>query len=139
MTKTYLIHAWCVRPFIACLDPVEAATPEEAIAAARHRPDALLDSAEECNAQYPWDEFAAYDESGSELLRVLDAEARVRNAAPAMRDALEYVAQTLGGFKPDSLTQLGLDVAMEKIENALAIADSNGPEALAPVADDNQD
>ncbi len=139
MTNTYLIHAWCVRPFIASVDEVEAATPEEAIVAARSGAYALLDSAEECNGLYPWEEFAAYDERGKELLRVLDADARVRIAAPAMRKALEYVAQTLAAFKPDSLCQLGLDVALEKAEAALAIADSNGSEASAPVADDYQD
>ena len=89
MTKTYLIHAWCLRPFIAYIDPVEAATPEEAIAIARRQPEKLLDAAEECNGDYPWDEFAAYDESGQEVLRVLDPEARLREAAPALAEALE--------------------------------------------------
>src|SRR5690348_7200412 len=32
MANTYLIHAWCDRPFITYLDEVEAATPKEAIA-----------------------------------------------------------------------------------------------------------
>jgi len=26
--KTYLIHAWCVRPFISYVDEVGAATPD---------------------------------------------------------------------------------------------------------------
>jgi hypothetical protein len=55
MANTYLIHAWCVRPFIAYLDEIEAATPEEAIAIARRQPEKLLDAAEECNAEQPWD------------------------------------------------------------------------------------
>ena len=75
MTKTYLIHAWCVRPFISYLDPVAAGTPEEAIARPRRQQAQLLDAAEACNGAYPWDEFAAYDESGRELLHVLDDEA----------------------------------------------------------------
>jgi hypothetical protein len=89
MTNRYLIHAWCVRPFIAYLDPVEAATPEEAIALARRQPATLLDAAEECNPAYLWDEFAAHDESGREVLHVLDAEARLRQAAPALLAALQ--------------------------------------------------
>ena len=101
MTKTYLIHAWCVRPFIAYLNPVEAATPEEAIAIARLQPEKLLDAAEECNGQYPWDEFAAYDDHGNELLHVLDAEARLREAAPtllaALKDLLGDLPSVQGG------------------------------------------
>ena len=139
MTNTYLIHAWCVRPFIAYLDPVEAETPEKAIALARQRPQKLLDMAEECNGQYPWDEFAAYDEQGNEMLRVLDPVACLREAAPAMRDTLLYVAQELAGFKPDYLRQIGLDVALEQVEKALAIADSTVTEATAPAAEDDHD
>ena len=100
MTTTYLIHAWCMRPFIAYLDPVEAATPEEAIAIARGHPKRLIDTAEECNGQYPWDEFAAYGENGNELLHVLDDAARLRDAAPRMWETLLYVAQMLADFKP---------------------------------------
>jgi len=141
MTNTYLIHAWCVRPFIAYLDPVEAATPEEAIAIARQQKAVLLDAAEECNyhvSEYPWDEFAAYNEHGKELLRVLDDAARLRNAAPVMRDTLLYVAQELAAFKPDFLRNLGLDVALEQVEKALAIADNTVTEASAAVAEDDQ-
>jgi hypothetical protein len=88
MTNNYLIHAWCARPFIAYLDEVEADTPEEAIAVARQRHDELIDTAEECNGQYPWDEFAVYDESGNELLHLLDEPARLRDAAPELLEAL---------------------------------------------------
>lgn len=140
MTKTYLINAWCVRPFIAYLDEVEAATPEETIAIARRQPAKLLDAAEECGGEYPWDEFAVCDESGEELLRVLDPEARLRVAAPVMREALLYVAQVLADFRPDSLRQLGLDVALEEVEKALAIADNASPPAAdATVEDDHHD
>jgi hypothetical protein len=87
MTKTFLIHAWCLRPFITGID-VEAETPEQAIAKAREQQDKLLDAAEECNGGYAWDEFAAYDDSGNELLRVLDDQARLREAAPQLVEAL---------------------------------------------------
>ena len=139
MTNTYLIHAWCVRPFMAHLDPVEATTPEDAIALARRQPAKLLDSAEECNGNYPWDEFAAYDEHGKELLHVLDDEARLRNAVPVMRDTLLYVAQELAAFKPDYLRQIGLDVALEQVEKALAIVDKPAAQASATAAEGDQD
>ena len=121
MTHTYLIHAWCVRPFITFLDPVEAATPEEAIIIARRNLAKLLDTAEEYNAHYPRDEFAACDENGEEMLRVLDPSAPVRETAPVLRETLDYVAQVLAGFKPAALRQLGLDMVLEHVEIALAI------------------
>jgi hypothetical protein len=142
MTKSYLIHAWCIRPFITYLDPVEATSPEEAIAIARMQQDQLLDAAEECNyhvSAYPWDEFAAYDERGHELLRILDPEARLRAAAPAMRDTLLYVAHELSAFKPDYLRQIGLNVALEQVEKALTIADNTATEVSASVAEDDRD
>jgi hypothetical protein len=138
MTKTYLIHAWCVRPFIAYLDPVEAATPEEAIAIARGHPNRLIDAAEECNGQYPWDEFAAYDEDGDELLHILDDSARLRDAAPRMQETLLYVAQMLADFKPDFLRQLGFDAALEQVEKALAIAEGSC-RVPSSTADDGED
>ena len=140
MTKSYLIQAWCLRPFIAYLDPVEAATAEEAIAIARRQQAKLLDVAEECKGHYPWDEFAAYDEDGNELLHVLDPEANLRNVAPVLRDTLLYVAQELSAFKPDYLRQVGLNVALENVEKALAIADNTIVLASSPAAaEDNQD
>jgi len=75
MTTTFTIHAWCGRPFITCLDEVKAGTPHDAIALARRQPEKLLNAAEECNGLYLWDEFAACDDDGKELLRALDAEA----------------------------------------------------------------
>jgi hypothetical protein len=138
MTKSYLIHAWCIRPFISYLDPVEAETPEGAIAIARQQQAKLLDAAEECNGQYRWNEFAAYDEDGNELLHVLDGEARLHEAAPAMRETLLYVAQELAAFKPDYLRQIGLDVALEQVEKALAIADGT-PAPASAAAEDDQD
>jgi hypothetical protein len=90
MTTTYLLHAWCRRPFLAGLD-VEADTPEEAIATARKQQDQLLDAAEECNGDYPWDEFAASDASGTELLRVRDDETRQRQARQAQAILLDLL------------------------------------------------
>lgn len=139
MPNTYLIHAWCIRPFITYLDPVEAETPQEAIALARRQTGKLIDAAEECNGQYPWDEFAAHDKHGNELLRVLDSEACFRNAAPAMRDVLLYVAGELSAFKPDFLRNLGLDVALEQIEKALALVDNTATEAPVAAAEDDHD
>lgn len=138
MTHTYLIHAWCVRPFLTFLDPVEAATPEEAIAIARQKPAKLLDAAEECDDQYPWDEFAAYDEHGVELLRLLVPTARLRDATPILLETLTYVAQVLADFKPDFLRRLGLDTALEQVENALAIADNTSPRAMSATAGTDQ-
>ena len=140
MTKTYQIHAWCVRPFITYLDPVEADTPEEAIAIARTQQEQLLDAAEECNyhvSEYPWDEFAAYDDNGNQLLRVLDESARLHEAAPVMRDTLLYVGQELAAFKPDYLRQIGLDVVLEQVEKALAITDNTATEISSPAAEDD--
>lgn len=115
MTTTYTIRAWCVRPFIAWLH-VEAGSPEEAIATARTRRDQFLDTAEECNPRYPWDEFAAQDEDGNELLHVLDDEARLRDAAPALLEALVYVRAIL---KLRHIDEAGDD----EVEEAAAMAD----------------
>ena len=91
MTTTYMIHAWCMRPFIATID-IEADTPDEAIRKARTERQWLFDTADECNGKYPWDEFAAYDDNGNELLHVLDESACLRNAAPALLKALTACA-----------------------------------------------
>lgn len=97
MNKTYLIHAWCVRPFISWIE-IEAETPEEALSKARLEGDTLLDAAEECNTSYPWDEFSAYGEDGNELLHVLDHEARLREAAPALLTALKELLADIDGL-----------------------------------------
>jgi|SRR5579884_2510135 len=106
MTKTYQIHAWCVRPFISWLE-TEAGTPDEAVAKARLQDSELLDAAEECNSGYPWDEFTVYDESGQQLLHVLDDDARARDAATAqalLLDMLRYgvlpLATAIPSLKP---------------------------------------
>ncbi len=125
MTNTYLIHAWCARPFIACLDPVEAATPEEAIAIARRQPERLLDAVEECNGDYPWDEFAAYDESGQEVPRVLDRDARLREAAPELLAALHRIdAHARELWQQDEKYRAGIALILDLTESAIAQAAS---------------
>jgi hypothetical protein len=91
MTTTYMIHAWCMRPFIATID-IEADTPEEAIKKARTERQWLYDTAAECNGRYPWDEFAAHDEDGNELLHVRDDGACLRDAATDLLKALTACA-----------------------------------------------
>jgi hypothetical protein len=138
MTKTYLIHAYCVRPFISWIE-IEAATPQEALAEARRKDGELRDAAEECNSGYPWNEFTVFDQSGKQLLHILDEEARLRDAAPKLRDTLLYVAQELAGFKPDFLRNLGLNVVLEQVEKALAITDNTATEASAREAEDDHE
>ncbi|HEY7330700.1 MAG TPA: hypothetical protein VH592_23875 [Gemmataceae bacterium] len=138
MTKTYMINAWCLRPFIATID-INADTPQEAIAIVRGQLGTLLDTAEECNGNYPWDQFAAYGDNGNELLRVLDESARLHEAAPKLRETLLYVAQELAGFKPDYLRQIGLNVALEQVEKALDLVDNPATQAFAKAAKDHHD
>jgi hypothetical protein len=78
MTNRYLIQAWCVRRFITACD-VDAETPEQAVASARKQQDKLLDAAEECDGDYPWDEFAVYDDDGKELLHIRERQADPQN------------------------------------------------------------
>lgn len=56
-----------------------------------------------------------------------------------MRDTLLYVAQELADFKPDFLRQIGLNVGLEQVEKALAIAENAATEASAPAAGANHD
>ena len=52
------------------------------IAITRRHPDKLIDAAEECDSRhYPWDEFAAFDSEGNELIHCLDPDASLRAAA----------------------------------------------------------
>jgi hypothetical protein len=121
MTKTYMIHAWCIRPFITSLDPVAADTPEQAIAIGRTRQEELLDAAEECTKDYPWDEFAAYGDDGTELLHILDDKASLVNAAPDMLEALE--AQEMAEWDPEAARRKGyFDRARELRRAAIARA-----------------
>jgi hypothetical protein len=120
MTKTYMINAWCIRPFIATID-IKSETPEDAIAIVRRQLGTLLDTAEECNGEYPWDEFAAYDDNGNELLHVFDAEACLREAAPELLEALE--AQEMAEWDPEAARRKGyFDRARELRRAAIAKA-----------------
>ena len=126
MTKTYLINAWCIRPFIAVID-IEAGTPQEAIAIARGRQDHLVDTAEECNSRYPWDEFAAYDDNGNELLHLLDDDAALRDAAPALLKALVYVRATLKLRHIDEASDDEVEEALAMADKAIAHAQPTSP------------
>jgi hypothetical protein len=132
--KTYLIHARCLRPFIAYLDPVEADTPEEAIAIARRRPEKLIDTAEECNGQYPWDEFAVNDESGNELLHVLDPEARLREAAPLLLEALKDLLGDRPSVQGGVCQYCGRDYISEFLEGNCPSDDCPSFQARAAIA-----
>lgn len=137
-TYTYKIHAWCIRPFISWIE-IKAGTPEEAVTKAKLQDAELFDAAEDCNGGYPWSEFTVYDKNGKQLLHVPDDDARLRDAAPKLRDTLRFVAQELAGFKPDYPRHIGLDVVLEQVEKALAIADNTGTETAAAAMNDNQD
>ncbi|MGE3999016.1 MAG: hypothetical protein AB7I48_02275 [Planctomycetaceae bacterium] len=120
MTNTYLIRAWCDRRFITQLYPVEAETPEAAIAIARRQPTKLLDAAEECNGNYAWDEFAACDEDGNALLHVLDEEARLQVAARELLEALEYAYEVLAKAYDGDTVDIGS--ALQPCADAIATA-----------------
>jgi hypothetical protein len=85
MTKTYTIHARCVRSFTSWID-IEADTPEEALAQARLQ-DSDLIAAVKDEESWPWDEFTVYDPSGKQLLHALD-DASQRKAVPELLEAL---------------------------------------------------
>ncbi len=119
MTKPYTVQAWCLRPFITSIE-VQAASPQEAIATARLKMVRLLDAAEECNATYPWDEFAVYDYHGNEILRVLDEVARIRDEAPALLWTLDYVRATLKLRHIDEASDDEVDEALEIADKAIA-------------------
>lgn len=87
-TNTYLIRAYCIRPFTSWIE-IKAGTPEEAVTKAKLQDAELFDAAEDCNGGYPWSEFTVYDKNGKQLLHVLDDDARLREAAPALLKALK--------------------------------------------------
>jgi hypothetical protein len=77
MTR-YFITAWCDRPFFAQCE-VDADTPEQALHRARK---AIHDApAEECDDDYPWDEWRVDTAKTDGVLMHLDAPARLRAAA----------------------------------------------------------
>jgi hypothetical protein len=118
LTKTYTIHAWCDRPFFASID-IEANTPEEAITKARNDHLPLIE-AEECSEQYQWEEFAAYDEHGRQLLRVLDPPIRLREAAPELLDALQCIKTALQHHRhwKESMAPHLMSIAEQAIDKA---------------------
>jgi hypothetical protein len=91
----YDVHAWCDRRFITVID-LDADTPGQALERARAQADRLLDAAEECDSNYPWDEFAVYDDSGNELDQVMDKPARLRVHAEDLLKALTKLHDAAG-------------------------------------------
>src|SRR5437868_4942870 len=104
MTKPYIVQACCLRPFITALR-VNADSPREAVHKARRNPQALRSSAEEQHDLYAWDEFAVFDESGEQILHVLDHEARIRQAAPLLLDALQEALAEIAYWHEDMLSE----------------------------------
>lgn len=110
--KTYMIHAWCLRPFITSID-IEANSPEEAIAKARLEQAKLLDAAEECNHAYPWDEFAVYADDGSEIMHRVDKPAPNPGQTDELVRTLDYVRATLKLRHIDEASDDEVDEALE--------------------------
>jgi hypothetical protein len=113
--KTYLIHAWCLRPFITTID-IDADTPAEAIAKARLATSELVDAAEECNRAYPWDEFAVYADDGSEILHCVEKPTPNSSQSDELIRTLDYVRATL------KLRHIE-EASDEEVDEALKIAD----------------
>jgi hypothetical protein len=121
MTKTYMINAWCLRPFITCID-VEAETPEHAIAIARSEQGKLLDAAEECSRNYAWDEFAVYDENGTEVLHERDQEPCLHHAPPNLPEGLRKPADKAAVRCQQAITAYSNDDAYTNLVDFLADA-----------------
>ena len=85
-TNTYQIHARCLRSFTSWIE-IEANTANEALAKARLEHSELVAAAKD-GEDWSWDEFAVYRDDGTKLLYVLDGEARLREASPALLEAL---------------------------------------------------
>jgi hypothetical protein len=124
MTTTYHILARCLRPFLAWID-IEAETPEAAIAKVDRQDSGLIASAQDSES-WPWDEFTAYDRDGKELLHALDPDARLRETAPALLEALLAVlpyaraeAEGLEGYRgEDEVADQQADDAWKAVEQA---------------------
>lgn len=127
MTTTYHILARCLRPFLAWID-IEADTPQEAIAKVDRQDPGLIASAQDSES-WPWDEFTAYNRDGKELLHALDPDARLREAAPALLEALQAVlpyaraeAEGLEGYRgEDEVADQQADDAWKAVEQADAV------------------
>jgi hypothetical protein len=115
---------------------IEADTPKAAAAIARI---GLTGNADEIDDGYADDVFAQIDVAGDNPPKctvTIDFEPeRLRKAAAQMQETLEYVALMLADFKPDFLRQIGLNVALEKVEAVLhvvACRQSNMTRKLPP-------
>jgi hypothetical protein len=85
---SYVVTAWCDRPFFAQCR-VEAATAEEALTLARLA--VLSVPAKECDDGYFWDEWRVDTEQIDAVLVHLDHSARLRAAALPLLDACRLV------------------------------------------------
>ncbi len=119
MTNLYQIQARCVRSFASWIE-IEAETPEEALAKARLEDSELTATAEDSEG-WDWDEFAVCDQSGTTLLHMLDDDARLRGAAPALLAALEYALEFLKANDDGEK-----DVANRIVVASAAIAEATG-------------
>lgn len=90
--KTYTITAWCDRTFTSRFE-VEAETPEAALELAREQ--VHHEEAEECDDAYPWDTFSVDDGGEGEPLNWRDDQARLREAAPRLLEALRSAADRI--------------------------------------------
>lgn len=117
--KTYMIHAWCLRPFITTID-IEAKSPEDAIAKARLESAKLQDAAEECTGAYPWDEFAVYADDGSEIMHVVDKPTLNPIDANALVQTLDHVRATLKLRHIDEASDDEVDEALAEASIVLA-------------------
>jgi hypothetical protein len=93
----YTVQAWCDRRFITVID-LDADTPQQALEGARAQTGQLLDAAEECDGNYPWDEFAVYDFHGEEVNRHMDRPARLRAHAEDLLKALARLLDAAGNL-----------------------------------------
>lgn len=100
---------------------IEAFTPEEAAAKASEMDTADADEITSCDGENlaALVDLVGDDEFEHSVTIDFDHE-RMRKAAPAMLEALEYVLDCLKSFKPDWLFNVGLDCAAEKARAAIA-------------------
>jgi hypothetical protein len=117
------------REILITVMDIEADSPEAAAGIARKTATGFADRIDDCD-----DLYARVDTVGdSSQYRTIDFDAgRLHKAAPKMLDALDYVEMELSALKPDALKKLGLDVAFEKIRDALSIAGVEVTRQAAP-------
>jgi hypothetical protein len=125
--RRYTVTAWCDRPFYARCE-IEAETPQEALAKARA---AIHDEpAEECDEGYYWDEWTVDTDEQNDVLRHLDEPARLRESAPILLEALEFLLKVHGEFCSASDVAANPQEYPEILKARVAIAAATGKEAV---------